>query len=201
MSDAIMLSVEKDEELKRDMKEKIEKNLKQYKPLKYCAIRNPSQRGGNSTCRQPETEDFENAYKMHSFLQTPRKQWGKPEREGYEKILDKIRLKHKERFDEEWEQKQKKDKEKQIRVMVNKKLTSFVSRKNSKKKNIPKKQKIVSTTNPRKNTGTGRRRRDLPPAPKQKPIYLERPGLRKPRPIFMKNLSPRDKSLLPILET
>ena len=84
-------------------------------------------------------------------------------------------MKHKERFDEEWEQKQKKDKEKQIRAMVNKKLTSFVSRKNSKKKNIPKKQKIVSTTNPRKNTSIGRRRRDLPPAPK--PIYLERPGL------------------------
>ena len=59
--------------------------------------------------------------------------------------------------------------------MVKKKLTSFVSRKNSKKKNIPKKRKIVSTTNPRKNTGTGRRRRDLPPAPKPKPIYLERP--------------------------
>ena len=46
---------------------------------------------------------------MHSFLQTLRKQWGKPEREGYEKILDKIRLKHKERFDEEREQKKKKD--------------------------------------------------------------------------------------------
>ena len=56
MSDAIMVSVEKDEELTRDMKEKIEKNLKEYKPLKYCAIRNPSKRGGNSTCRQPETE-------------------------------------------------------------------------------------------------------------------------------------------------
>ena len=36
----------------------MEKNRKQYKPLKYCAERNPR-------------EDFENVYKMHSFLQTP----------------------------------------------------------------------------------------------------------------------------------
>ena len=118
MSDAIMVSVEEDEELTRDMKDKIEKNRRQYKPLKYCAERNPSKRGGNSTCRQPETEDFENAYKMHSFLQTLRKQWGKPEFEAYEKIIDKIRLKHKERFEEEWEQKKKQEKEIQIRAMV-----------------------------------------------------------------------------------
>ena len=114
MSDAIMVSVEEDEKLTRDMKEKIEKNLKQYKPLKYCAARNPSKRGGNSTCRQSETEDFENAYKMHFFLRTPREQWRKPEFEGYEKILDKIRLKHKERFDEEWEQKRKKIKKNKL---------------------------------------------------------------------------------------
>ena len=194
MSDAIIISVEEDEELTRDMKDKIEKNRKKYKPLKYCAERNPSKRGGNSTCRRPETEDFENAYKMHSFLQTPRKQWRKPDVEGYEKILDKIRLKDRERFDEEWEEKKKQEKEKQIRAMVNKKLTSFISRKNRKKKKIVKNQKIVSTTDPRNTTGTRRRRRDLPPAPKPRSIYLERPGLRKSIPTVMKNLSPRDKT-------
>ena len=39
---------------------------------------------------------------------------GKPEREGYEKILDKIRLKHKERFDEEWGKNRKKIKKNKL---------------------------------------------------------------------------------------
>ena len=127
MSD-IEVTPEEDAELGKDMKDKIEKDPKKYKPLAYCSKRNPSKRGGNKTSKQPETKDFEQLYKIHDFLGTPRKRWKPQQRHAYSQFLMKIQTKYEKRFEEEWERKQQKQKKEQIKSLVNKKFTSFLAR-------------------------------------------------------------------------
>ena len=184
-----LVTPEEDAELGKDMKDKIEKDPKKYKPLAYCSKRNPSKRGGNSTSKQPETKDFEQLYKIHDFLGTPRTRWKPQQRHAYSQFLMKIQTKYEKRFEEEWERKQQKQKKEQIKSLVNKKFTSFLARqtKKTKKNKLSKKPKTGSTTSKRiAPKRVAPRSAGLPPRATKK-MYLPRPGLLRSVPGTMTN--------------
>ena len=119
-----LVTPEEDAELGKDMKDKIEKDPKKYKPLAYCSKRNPSKRGGNSTSKQPETKDFEQLYKIHDFLGTPRTRWKPQQRHAYSQFfsisLSKIYILESIRFSEHIELSQNTPKSPNFRLKLRK---------------------------------------------------------------------------------
>ena len=88
-NELMLVTPEEDAELTKIMCEEIKtsKSEKLRLPLLFCRERNPSNRGGNSTTKRPETTDFDEFLQTHAFLHKPRKEWTIAQHAKYEELL------------------------------------------------------------------------------------------------------------------
>ena len=158
----VLVTPEEDQQLTVEMQTEFKRERSPLLRLSllYCRDRNPSRRGGNGTRIKAETEEFSRLLKFHSFLHRPRKKWTNEEHEIYEKLIERIRIKHAASIGESWEKKMIAEKEKMIFAFVNKKFRDYIARHKKKKKSsatITRSQKMGDQSSRPKNIPYGGR--------------------------------------------